>query len=111
MTSCGFVLLIVCLCVFVHQQKVSMPFEKNHNSVYGPGTTAAIACAAIAVFVILIVGALMLRRRGPRSTHGFMAVNQNADASPEERHVANMQMNGYENPTSKYFEMSASNSA
>ena len=27
-------------------------------------------------------------------------------ASPEERHVANMQMNGYENPTYMYFEVS-----
>lgn len=24
--------------------------------------------------------------------------------TPEERHVANMQVNGYENPTYKYFE-------
>ena len=33
---------------------------------------------------------------------GFVEVDQTA--SPEERHVANMQMNGYENPTYKYFE-------
>jgi len=25
--------------------------------------------------------------------------------SPEEKHVANMQINGYENPTYKYFEV------
>ena len=36
---------------------------------------------------------------------GFVEVDQTA--SPEERHVANMQMNGYENPTYKYFEASA----
>ena len=33
---------------------------------------------------------------------GFVEVDQTA--SPEERHVASMQMNGYENPTYKYFE-------
>jgi amyloid beta A4 protein len=33
---------------------------------------------------------------------GFVEVNQLA--SPEERHIANMQINGYENPTYKYFE-------
>ena len=33
---------------------------------------------------------------------GFVEVDQSA--SPEERHVANMQINGYENPTYKYFE-------
>lgn len=29
----------------------------------------------------------------------------NAPITPEERHVANMQINGYENPTYKYFEI------
>lgn len=28
-----------------------------------------------------------------------------APVTPEERHVANMQVNGYENPTYKYFEV------
>ena len=36
---------------------------------------------------------------------GFVEVDQNA--SPEEKHVASMQSNGYENPTYKYFEASA----
>jgi len=36
------------------------------------------------------------------SSQGFVEVDQTA--SPEERHVAAMQMNGYENPTYKYFE-------
>lgn len=34
---------------------------------------------------------------------GFIEVDQ--AATPEERHVANMQINGYENPTYKYFEV------
>jgi amyloid beta A4 protein len=33
---------------------------------------------------------------------GFIEVDQTV--TPEERHVANMQINGYENPTYKYFE-------
>jgi amyloid beta A4 protein len=42
--------------------------------------------------------------RAPRtfSKKGFVEVDQTA--SPEERHLAAMQMNGYENPTYKYFE-------
>lgn len=36
-------------------------------------------------------------------TQGFIEVDQ--AATPEERHVANMQINGYENPTYKYFEV------
>ena len=35
-------------------------------------------------------------------TQGFVEVDQ--AASPEEKHIASMQMNGYENPTYKYFE-------
>lgn len=34
---------------------------------------------------------------------GFIEVDQGV--SQEERHVANMQINGYENPTYKYFEV------
>ena len=34
---------------------------------------------------------------------GFIEVDQSI--TPEERHVANMQINGYENPTYKYFEV------
>lgn len=37
------------------------------------------------------------------SVQGFIEVDQ--AATPEERHVANMQINGYENPTYKYFEV------
>jgi amyloid beta A4 protein len=33
---------------------------------------------------------------------GFIEVDQTV--TPEERNVANMQINGYENPTYKYFE-------
>lgn len=37
------------------------------------------------------------------NSQGFVEVDQ--AATPEERHVANMQINGYENPTYKYFEV------
>jgi hypothetical protein len=40
--------------------------------------------------------------RSGLNKEGFVEVDQTA--SPEERHVASMQMNGYENPTYKYFE-------
>lgn len=35
--------------------------------------------------------------------HSFQTVA--IPVTPEERHVANMQINGYENPTYKYFEV------
>jgi hypothetical protein len=60
---------------------------------------------SVAVLIIIVVAVVMMRKRSRRQpiTHGFVEVDP--AASPEERHVANMQMNGYENPTYRYFEM------
>lgn len=68
-------------------------------------STLGIAVGCIAVFVIIVIGIVVLRKKASRVpvSHGFVEVDQ--AASPEERHVANMQINGYENPTYKYFEM------
>ena len=78
--------------------------EKIHPE--GSLSAMGIAIGSIAVFVIIVVGIVVLRKRAQRVpvNHGFVEVDQTA-ASPEERHVANMQINGYENPTYKYFEM------
>ena len=73
---------------------------------YSRSTTALIAIAAVAVLAVIVVGTVMLKHRSSRSRQGFMAVNQNV--SPEEQHVSSMQMNGYENPTYRYFEINAS---
>lgn len=69
------------------------------------GSVFGIAIGSVAVFVIIIVAIVMLRKRSHRHpvTQGFAEMDP--AASPEERHVANMQMNGYENPTYKYFEL------
>jgi len=40
-----------------------------------------------------------------KTKEGFIEVD--TAASPEEKHMANMQINGYENPTYKYFEASS----
>ncbi|XP_030037141.1 amyloid-beta-like protein isoform X2 [Manduca sexta] len=64
----------------------------------GGAALAAAACVALAV-----------ARRRDRAPHaqGFVQVEQTGVVAPtpEERHVANMQINGYENPTYKYFEV------
>lgn len=67
-----------------------------------------------ALIVAIIVGVVISRRRNSRYTHqqlvskigrtkdGFIEVD--TAASPEEKHMATMQITGYENPTYKYFE-------
>lgn len=83
-------------------QGVKAQHMKQKN-LFPSSTSVVIAVAAVAVFVIIVAGILVLRKRSQRSGRGgFVEVDQTA--SPEERHVANMQMNGYENPTYRYFE-------
>lgn len=71
-----------------------------------------IAVGGITVFIVIVVGVIVMRRRGgrqQRSSRTAAGVTEiDPAASPEERHVASMQMNGYENPTYKYFEMGSS---
>jgi hypothetical protein len=80
------------------EQKFS---TERQSALYASGTSVAIAVAAVAIFIILLLGVLVLRRRSHRRPSTAVEVT----ASPEEKHVANMQMNGYENPTYRYFEM------
>jgi hypothetical protein len=68
-----------------------------------------IAVGCITVFIVIIAGVIVMRRRGSARRHGGRRgapsrLQLDPAASPEERHVAAMQMTGYENPTYKYFE-------
>jgi len=78
---------------------------KWNGSVY-----VTLAFAGIALLTATIVGVILLRKHTQRSPHsqGFVEVDQ--AVTPEERHVANMQINGYENPTYKFFEATTSTS-
>jgi len=66
-----------------------------------------VAFAGVALMVAMVIGVVVMRRRSARypQHQGFIEVD--TAASPEEKHVANMQINGYENPTYKYFEASS----
>jgi len=79
-----------------------------------------LAFAGVALMVAMVIGVVVLKKRSARfpshqlvsvqttkigkTKEGFIEVD--TAASPEEKHVANMQINGYENPTYKYFEAS-----
>ncbi|XP_013402379.1 amyloid-like protein 2, partial [Lingula anatina] len=66
-------------------------------------SSVGIAMGCIAVLVIILVAIAVGKKRAQRTpvNHGFVEIDQQ---TPEERHVAAMQMNGYENPTYRYFE-------
>ncbi|XP_047028162.1 amyloid-beta-like protein isoform X3 [Helicoverpa zea] len=78
----------------------------------GPGSASALypaLCVGGAALAAAACVALAVARRRDRAppAQGFVQVEQTGAVAPtpEERHVANMQINGYENPTYKYFEV------
>ncbi|XP_070490977.1 amyloid-beta-like protein isoform X3 [Chironomus tepperi] len=83
------------------------------REIYGPGGREGrnvyftVAFAGVALMAAVFVGVAVAKYRASRSPHaqGFVEVDQTVavPVTPEERHVANMQINGYENPTYKYF--------
>ncbi|RUS84904.1 hypothetical protein EGW08_007314 [Elysia chlorotica] len=79
----------------------------HHSAVKGGqvGSVIGFALGGVSVFVIVVVAVVMVIRRKNSTqfvSHSYVEVDP--AASPEERHLANMQMNGYENPTYMYFE-------
>jgi hypothetical protein len=60
-------------------------------------------CAFCSLIVIIVLGLMIKRKNSNRfgKKNGFVQVGQ---FSPEEAHVNQMQINGYENPAYKYFE-------
>jgi len=72
------------------------------------GSTLGVALGGCSVFIIVIVAIFMVKRRSNQQSArrpGPEYAVVEPSASPEEKHLANMQMNGYENPTYKYFEV------
>ncbi|GFN94385.1 beta-amyloid protein [Plakobranchus ocellatus] len=84
----------------------------HHKSVSSGhmGSTIGFALGGVSLFVIVVVAAVMvIRRRNNVQFVSHSYVEVDPSASPEDRHVANMQMNGYENPTYMYFEQQPQN--
>ncbi|XP_022912595.1 amyloid-beta-like protein [Onthophagus taurus] len=92
-----------------HEISHGEPTYSVHREVYGRKDSKSVyftlAFAGMALMAAIVVGVAVAKRRSSRSpqSQGFIEVDQ--AATPEERHVANMQINGYENPTYKYFEV------
>ena len=98
----SFTSILISIIIF---QSYSIRREPYHQRLRWNGSVyITLAFAGIALLTATIVGIVLLRKHTQRSPHsqGFVEVDQ--AVSPEERHVANMQINGYENPTYKYFE-------
>ncbi|CAH2090509.1 unnamed protein product [Euphydryas editha] len=95
-----------------HELQHSQPEYKVRGaspSGSGSGALYPALCVGGAALAAAAAVALAVARRRDRapSAQGFVQVEQTGAVAPtpEERHVANMQINGYENPTYKYFEV------
>jgi len=105
---------------FIHDQIISVRREVfgSHNNKSPPQLFfVTLGFAGIAVLGAVLIGVIVLVKRRvidhPKN-HGFLEVNQqlhsnsnNGIKSPEEKHVASMQVNGYVNPTYAFFETSS----
>lgn len=95
---------------FAHHREAEVREAVLHarRSQQKTGSVTGLLAAGAGIFLVLVVAIVILRKkkapRQPLNT-GFVEVDAKG-FTPEERHVHNMQMNGYENPTYRYFEMS-----
>ncbi|KAH8273519.1 hypothetical protein KR018_009552, partial [Drosophila ironensis] len=93
----------------------SLRREFSHNAHTSPkegrNVYFTLSFAGVALMAAVFVGVAVAKWRTSRSPHaqGFIEVDQNVTTHhpivQEEKIVPNMQINGYENPTYKYFEV------
>ncbi|XP_017024199.1 amyloid-beta-like protein isoform X5 [Drosophila kikkawai] len=85
--------------------------QHAHAAKEGRNVYFTLSFAGIALMAAVFVGVAVAKWRTSRSPHaqGFIEVDQNVTTHhpivQEEKIVPNMQINGYENPTYKYFEV------
>uniref|UniRef100_A0A3Q3QDD9 Amyloid-beta A4 protein n=1 Tax=Monopterus albus TaxID=43700 RepID=A0A3Q3QDD9_MONAL len=67
------------------------------------GAIIGLMVGGVVIATVIVITLVMLRKKQYTSIHhGVIEVD--AAVTPEERHLAKMQQNGYENPTYKFFE-------
>ena len=78
-----------------------MPIERRQSS----ATFAAVvglSCGALVIMVVIVIA--MVMRKSRHSSTRTVLVEGEGDAFLEKRHLQNMQKNGYENPTYKFYD-------
>uniref|UniRef100_A0A7N8Y225 Amyloid-beta A4 protein n=1 Tax=Mastacembelus armatus TaxID=205130 RepID=A0A7N8Y225_9TELE len=82
-----------------HQKLVLFPDDVGSNK----GAIIGLMVGGVVIATVIVITLVMLRKKQYTSIHhGVIEVD--AAVTPEERHLAKMQQNGYENPTYKFFE-------
>ncbi|TNN63654.1 Amyloid beta A4 protein [Liparis tanakae] len=82
-----------------HQKLVFFAEDVGSNK----GAIIGLMVGGVVIATIIVITLVMLRKKQYTSIHhGVIEVD--GAVTPEERHLAKMQQNGYENPTYKFFE-------
>ncbi|XP_068184626.1 amyloid beta (A4) precursor protein b isoform X1 [Antennarius striatus] len=82
-----------------HQKLVFFAEDVGSNK----GAIIGLMVGGVVIATVIVITLVMLRKKQYTSIHhGVIEVD--AAVTPEERHLARMQQNGYENPTYKFFE-------
>lgn len=82
----------------VHQKLVFLADDMGSNK----GAIIGLMVLGVVIATIIVVMVMLRKKQYTSIHHGVIEVD--AAVTPEERHLAKMQQNGYENPTYKFFE-------
>ena len=80
--------------------------ERHLIPTHSQATFSAIiglSCGALLIMIIIVV-AMAMRRTRPNNRTKTVLVDGDSDTASEKSHLINMQENGYENPTYKFYD-------
>ncbi|XP_067373482.1 amyloid-beta A4 protein-like isoform X2 [Channa argus] len=90
----------------VNKETQNTGYEVSHQKLdvgSNKGAIIGLMVGGVVIATVIVITLVMLRKKQYTSIHhGVIEVD--AAVTPEERHLAKMQQNGYENPTYKFFE-------
>ena len=78
-------------------------FRKRYHSQATFSAVIGLSCGALVIMVIIVV-AMAMRRSRPRNNTKTVLVDGDDDNTTEKSHLVNMQENGYENPTYRFYD-------
>lgn len=77
-------------------------FRKSHSRATF-SAVIGLSCGALVIMIIIVV-AMAMRRPRPNNNTKTVLVDTDTEGASEKSHLVNMQENGYENPTYKFYD-------
>lgn len=78
------------------------PFRRNHSRATF-SAVIGLSCGALVIMIIIVV-AMAMRRTRPSNNTKTVLVDEDVEGASEKSHLVNMQENGYENPTYRFYD-------